>query len=247
MIRHTKSEPYTLSGEGRENLRVANHCLIETLENSFMQRVLSHFFQSKGKIVGPSNVVVVVSGLPRSGTSMMMTMLEMGGLLPLTDAIRLPDDDNPRGYYEFERVKQLEQGDVAWLPQAVGKAVKIISTLLKHLPSQYTYYIVYMNRQMQEVLNSQRKMLQHRGQTTDSTDDAQMAELLKTHEVQMKAWLNQQPNFQVLDVDYNATLINPATTVKQVNTFLGGGLHEKRMIESVDPGLYRNRNQVNRR
>ncbi len=178
---------------------------------------------------------------------MMMTMLEMGGLLPLTDAIRLPDDDNPRGYYEFERVKQLEQGDVAWLPQAVGKAVKIISTLLKHLPSQYTYYIVYMNRQMQEVLNSQRKMLQHRGQTTDSTDDAQMAELLKTHEVQMKAWLNQQPNFQVLDVDYNATLINPATTVKQVNTFLGGGLHEKRMIESVDPGLYRNRNQVNRR
>lgn len=208
-----------------------------------MRSVFSRIFQP---IVRTPSDIVVVSGLPRSGTSMMMIMLEKGGLPPLTDAIRLADGDNPNGYYEFERVKQLDQDDVDWIPQARGRAVKVISALLKLLPPQYSYRIIYMNRHMQEVMDSQRKMLQHRGQSDDSTDDSQLAELLNMHEAEIKAWLNQQPNFQVLDVDYNVTLSDPAATARQVNTFLGGGLQEKRMVESVNPSLYRNRTQKNR-
>ncbi len=206
-----------------------------------MRRLLYRFLQPNGRKRVSPDTVVVVSGLPRSGTSMMMAMLERGGLFPLTDAIRLPDDDNPKGYYEFERVKQLEKGDVAWLAEAKGKAVKVISALLKYLPPQYTYHVVYMNRQLTEVLDSQRKMLQHKGQTVDPVSDAQLAKLMSTHETQVKAWLIKQPNFHVVEVDYNAILNDPVTTAQRINAFLAYGLDEKRMVGVVDHGLYRNR------
>ena len=98
-----------------------------------------------------SNTIVVVSGLPRSGTSMMMKMLEAGGIPPLTDKIRTADDDNPKGYYEFERVKKLKDGDSAWLDDAKGKAVKVITALLTYLPDTYNYNIVFMERALPEV------------------------------------------------------------------------------------------------
>ena len=115
--------------------------------------------------------IIVVSGLPRSGTSMMMRMLDMGGVPVLTDEIRAPDLDNPKGYYEFERVKKLPQGDIAWLADAQGKAVKIIGALLRHLPAAYTYKILFMRRAMVEVLASQRQMLIRRGEDPDGIDD----------------------------------------------------------------------------
>ena len=124
--------------------------------------------------------IVVVSGLPRSGTSMMMRMLEAGGLPPLTDGLRAPNDDNPLGYYEFERVKKLPEGDVGWLPEAQGHAVKIIAALLPHLPDSATYRVLFMRRAMSEILASQRRMLIRRGEDADAVDDAEMARLF-TH------------------------------------------------------------------
>jgi len=103
---------------------------------------MKNFLRSLRK-QGEPGFITIVSGLPRSGTSMMMKMLEAGGIAPYTDNIRSADDDNPKGYYEFERVKKLPDGDTEWLRSAEGKAVKVISALLEHLPSDYTYRVLY--------------------------------------------------------------------------------------------------------
>ncbi len=185
--------------------------------------------------------IVVVSGLPRSGTSMMMKMLEAGGLPILTDQIRTADVDNPKGYYEFERVKQLDKGDHAWLPEAQGKAVKVISALLEHLPPDYTYRVIFVERRIEEVLASQKKMLMRRGEPTDRVSDEEMARLFAKHVQKVKVWLSAQPNFAVLYVDYNRMLADPWPYVRQVNQFLGNKLDEGAMAAVVDPELYRNR------
>ncbi len=187
-----------------------------------------------------SRPVVVVSGLPRSGTSMMMKMLEAGGMTLVIDGIRTADEDNPKGYYEFERVKQLDKGDVAWVAEAQGKAVKVISALLEYLPAEYEYRVLFMNRKMPEVLASQRKMLERRGEKSDISDE-KLAELLHKHVQQVKAWVLRQPNFQMLDMDYNAMLVDPEPWARRVNAFLGGGLDVQAMVQVVDPSLYRNR------
>src|SRR5262245_6505245 len=115
--------------------------------------------------------VAVVSGLPRSGTSMMMKMLEAGGLTPYTDGERSADIDNPEGYYEFERVKDLERDpDKSWVRGARGKALKVISFLLRHLPGENRYRIVYMRRHLDEVLKSQDKMLDRLGNPAPGAD-----------------------------------------------------------------------------
>lgn len=185
--------------------------------------------------------IVVVSGLPRSGTSMMMTILEQGGLAVLTDQIRAADEDNPKGYFEFERVKELDKGDQDWLADAQGKVVKVISALLEHLPPGHNYRVIFMERQMDEVLASQRKMLARRGEPTDRVDDQEMAKLFAKHLEKVRAWLASQPNFEVLYVDYNQMLANPLPYVRQVNQFLGNALDETAMRRAVDPALYRNR------
>ena len=123
-------------------------------------------FKKKSKDLS-KNAITVVSGLPRSGTSMMMRMLEAGGMPVMTDNIRTADDDNPRGYYEVERVKKLKDGDVAWVKEARGKAVKVISYLLEFLPSDQQYFVLFMRRNMQEVLASQQQMLIRRDKPTD--------------------------------------------------------------------------------
>ncbi len=186
--------------------------------------------------------VVIVSGLPRSGTSMMMKMLEAGGASLVIDGIRTADEDNPKGYYEFERVKQLDKGDVAWVAGARGKAVKVISALLEHLPPEYEYQVLFMNRKMPEVLASQRKMLERRGEKSEISDE-KLAELLARHVQQVKTWLARQPNFEMLDLDYNAMLVDPEPWAAKVNVFLGGSLDVRAMVQVVDPNLYRNRTE----
>lgn len=185
--------------------------------------------------------VTVVSGLPRSGTSMMMKALEAGGLPVLTDAQRAADEDNPKGYYEIERVKQLDKGDTAWVAEAQGQVVKVISALLEHLPPGYQYRVVFMQRALPEVLASQKKMLQRRGEPTDRVSDEELARLFNKHLQKVETWLRAQPNFQVLYVDYNRMLADPLPHLHQVNQFLGGSLDEQRMAAVVDPALYRNR------
>lgn len=185
--------------------------------------------------------VTIVSGLPRSGTSMLMRMLEAGGLPPLTDNQRTADMDNPQGYYEFERVKQLDRGDTAWLATAPGHAVKVISMLLQHLPVTYHYKVIFVERHIAEVLASQRKMLTHRHEETEAADDAELTALFQKHLVAIRHWLAQQPNFQVLYIHYSDLLREPEAQADQINQFLGGGLDVSKMATVVDPNLYRNR------
>ena len=185
--------------------------------------------------------VIIVSGLPRSGTSMMMRMLEKGGLSLLADGIRRPNDDNPKGYYEFERVKKLPEGDVAWLADAQDKGVKIIAALLVHLPNAYTYKILFMRRKMDEILASQRRMLERRGEDSGAIDDAEMARLFEAHVAQIHRWMDQQPYLTYLDVDYNEVLADPVLCLAQVDDFLALSLDLKAMAAVVDPTLYRQR------
>lgn len=184
--------------------------------------------------------LIIVSGLPRSGTSMMMKMLEAGGIPPLTDHIREANEDNPLGYYEFERVKKLKDGDITWLPNAEGKAVKVIATLLTHLPPDYEYRVLFMRRKIEEVLASQAKMLENRGEES-VVEDAKMADLFERHVQQVRAWMISQPNLLYLDVDYNTMLEDPLPQIRQINQFLNGNLDEDQMAAVIDPFLYRQR------
>ena len=187
--------------------------------------------------------VIVVSGLPRSGTSMMMKMLEAGGLQVLQDHIRVANEDNPKGYYEFERVKKLPEGDTAWLDQAVGKVVKIITQLVIHLPDSHSYRVLVMRRSIPEILASQAKMLERRGQAGGDVNDAQMTALFEKHLQQVYAWMDKQPNVEYLDVSYNQALVDPIPTIERIQAFLSDDvdLDTVLMAQVVDPGLYRNR------
>jgi hypothetical protein len=185
--------------------------------------------------------VIVVSGLPRSGTSMMMKMLEAGGLQVLTDNIRVANEDNPKGYYEFERVKKLPEGDTAWLDQAAGKVVKIITQLVVHLPDSHSYRVLVMRRQISEILASQARMLERRGEAGGDVSDEQMTALFEKHLKQVYAWMDQTPHVEYLDVDYNQALADPIPTIERIQAFLGGDLDTAAMAQVVDPGLYRNR------
>jgi len=185
--------------------------------------------------------LVIVSGLPRSGTSMMMKMLAAGGLPPLTDALREADTDNPDGYFEFERAKALTKGDIGWLPLAQGKAVKVISALLPLLPDTYRYRVIFMERQMQEVLASQRKMLARRGERSPSVDDAAMAAVFAKHLAQTRSLLAQRPYIAVLTVHYRDVLADAPVQAARVRDFLQLPLDAEKMVAAVNEGLYRNR------
>ena len=188
-----------------------------------------------------ANDVIVVSGLPRSGTSMMMKVLEAGGIPVMVDGIRSADDDNPKGYYEYERVKQMGEGDVEWVGDAQGKVVKVISGLLIHLPPQYNYKIVFMLRDFDEVLASQQKMLANRGEDGEGISDKEMSKLFVKHLQSIDEWFKRQPNMDVLHIDYNRMVLDPQPYVEKINRFLPQQLDVQAMNAVVDPDLYRNR------
>ena len=185
-------------------------------------------------------IITIVSGLPRSGTSMMMKMLEAGGMEILKDEIRKADEDNPAGYYEFEKVKELKK-DVSWLENAKGKSVKIISSLLEHLPEKYTYKIIFMHRNMEEILNSQRQMLIRRGEETNEVSDEKMGKMFLKHLQKTEAKLNNQSNMDVLTIHYNEILKEPAKHSEIINRFFGNTLNAKNMTGVIDQALYRQR------
>lgn len=190
-----------------------------------------------------SVMVTVVSGLPRSGTSMLMRMLEAGGVPALTDRIRTADDDNPMGYFEYEPVKRLKDGDYKWLPQAEGRAVKIISALLPYLPADRQYRVLFLNRDIKEVLASQRQMLIRRGENPDKVDDAEMTAAFQLHLDQVADWLKGQQNFSVLYLDYNRILQEPGPEIQRIVQFLDRPLDVNKMAAIIDPGLYRQRSR----
>jgi len=184
--------------------------------------------------------ITIVSGLPRSGTSMMMMMLQAGGMDVLTDNIRRADEDNPKGYYEFERVKEIEH-DKTWLPLAEGKAVKMISALLQHLPDDHHYKVIFMRRKMEEILASQRQMLIRRGEDPDAVSDEKIAEVSRKHLQQVEDWLSEQPHMEVLYVHYNDVLNDPQGQAVRISNFLDRRVDPERMAQAVDKRLYRQR------
>lgn len=185
--------------------------------------------------------VVVVSGLPRSGTSMLMNMLSAGGMTAMSDGARGADEDNPRGYFEMERVAALaEEQDRAWLRAARGKAVKIISHLLKYLPADNDYRIVLIERALPEVIASQNRMLKNRHQE-NPVGDVATAELYRKHLVAVRVWARRQRNCRLLEVRYADAVAQPLAVAGTIAAFVGGGLDVARMAAAVDASLYRNR------
>ena len=183
--------------------------------------------------------ITIVSGLPRSGTSLMMKMLEAGGIEPVTDNIRGPDFDNPKGYYEFEKVKTVAE-DSSWLPETRGKAFKMMSILLRNLPRNHRFKVIFMRREIGEVLASQSKMLEHMGKASGPRDE-QMATIFTNHLAEIETWLAQRPEIEVLYVSYNDLVQNPSALVERIKTFLDRPLNVDAMIATVDISLYRNR------
>jgi hypothetical protein len=192
-----------------------------------------------GSTTTPRPYITIVSGLPRSGTSMMMRMLEAGGMTAMVDHIRQPDADNPQGYYEFEPVKTLKT-DASFLDHMPGKVIKIVSMLLYDLPSDKQYKILFMQRNMEEILASQKIMLQRTG-TSSQKDDQEMERLFAQHLREVVAWLAQQENMQTLYVNYNAVLAAPKPYAQAVNRFLDKRLRVRQMVAAVEQSLYRNR------
>ncbi len=187
--------------------------------------------------------IIVVSGLPRSGTSMMMKMLDAAGLPILTDAVRQADDDNPKGYFEYERVKDLEkEADKSWVRKARGKVLKVISFLLKDLPPDNFYRVVFLRRDIDEVVASQNKMIRNRGEE-NRVEDEEAKRLFQRHLLQVRMMVSRSPNFEMLEVDHREAIENARAVAEQVAAFLGGGLDADRMAAAVDRSLYRNRKE----
>jgi Sulfotransferase domain len=184
--------------------------------------------------------ITIVAGLPRSGTSMMMRMLEAGGMPTLTDNVRQADADNPNGYYEFEPVKQLSR-DTSWLVDAYGKAVKMVYLLLYDLPKNHEYRVIFMRRKLAEVIASQEAMLRRQGKKGDAPDGTQLARLFHNHLQKLDAWIQNQENFSVLYVSYNDILNSPERIVMDIDLFLGHRLDTQAMAKILDPSLYRQR------
>lgn len=185
--------------------------------------------------------LVVVSGLPRSGTSMVMSMIEAGGWPILTDQVREPDEDNPKGYFELEKVKDLaETDDKSWLRDARGHAIKVISHLLKDLPDENFYRIIFARRSLQEVIASQNTMLKRQAET-NPVKDAKAMELYRKHIVNVRFLVRRKANLEMLELAYTEALQDPRDAAEKINRFLGGKLDVAAMSAVVDPSLYRNR------
>jgi hypothetical protein len=186
-------------------------------------------------------MIVVVTGLPRSGTSLMMQMLHAGGLPVLCDDQRPADDSNPAGYFEFEPVRRIDR-DTSWLTRAEGKAVKVVSPLLRHLPNSHDYRLIFMTRDLHETLRSQSTMLSRLG-TDDGLNDSTMADHFSRHLRDVREWIREQAHFAVLDCDYARLVADPASGVDAVCDFLGVPLDRQAMREAIRPELYRQRGE----
>jgi hypothetical protein len=210
--------------------------------------------------------IIIVSGLPRSGTSMMMKMLDAGGLPLLTDGLRTPDESNPEGYFELEAVKDLDKvgkvgkagtdadsatgtgADISWLAAARGRGVKVLTPLLAHLPETYNYRVIFMQRPLSEVISSQNKMLARAGEATDVVPQADVAAQYEAHLRRVHTLLARRSCFETLFVPYGDVIAAPAAQAARIINFVGGALAADRtapgrMAAAVNERLYRNRSE----
>ncbi len=171
---------------------------------------------------------------------MMMKMLSEGGLPVVTDSVRGADEDNPNGYFEYEPIKQLADGRKDWLAEANQKAIKVISALLEHLPTEHQYKVIFMERDLKEILASQLKMLSHRHEESQ-IGDAELEEQFRTHLQAVKFWLARQPNIDVLYVNYKELISNPEPQCRAIVEFLSVPLDVAKLSSVPNERLYRNR------
>lgn len=185
-------------------------------------------------------MIAIVSGLPRSGTSLMMQMLVAGGMTALSDGEREADTDNPRGYLEWERIKTLPN-DPSCIAEGEGKVVKVISRLLLSLPAGHEYRIIFMQRPLPEVLASQDQMLRRRGTYKEGTDPALISAAFEKHLREVYAWLDGKPYVKAIRVPYHDVLNKPKEISRRLSEFVGMSLDVEAMTQQVDASLYRNR------
>jgi hypothetical protein len=202
----------------------------------------------------PRRTITIVSGLPRSGTSMMMQMLGAAGLSIATDGRRIADADNPRGYYELEAVKRLRE-DASFLARFTGRVVKVVAPLLPFVPADYAYRVLFMERDLHEILASQRVMLDRRGTAADGPDDGMLEQAFGSRIRHVKHWLAEQNHVQTCFVSHHRLISSPAEACAEVASFLDAtgafaatpGEHEAgeqiaaRMAGILEPALYRAR------
>ena len=188
-------------------------------------------------------MITIVSGLPRSGTSLMMQMLAAGGIPILSDGERRADVDNPKGYLEWERIKQLPK-EPDCIAEAEGKAVKVISQLLLSLPPGHEYRIIFMQRPLAEVLASQEQMLHHRGTSADGANAAAMTKAFQNHLFEVNTWLNGKSNVKTIRVPHHNVLREPKAVAEDLAQFLDMPLNVQAMSQQVDPTLYRQRSKA---
>jgi predicted AlkP superfamily phosphohydrolase/phosphomutase/tetratricopeptide (TPR) repeat protein len=195
--------------------------------------------------VSRDEIVTIVSGLPRSGTSMMMQAIAAGGLSPFTDEKREADSDNPRGYYEHEKATQLAR-DASWIPEAKARVVKIVAQLLSFLPrgpQTPKYRVVFMDRDLREIVKSQRAMLDRLGKSGGKLEPAKMMKTLDAQVAQIERWMRQRPDVECLFVDYAKVLADPRGEMAKVAAFLGAADAEA-MAAAIDPSLRRQRGEA---
>ena len=185
-------------------------------------------------------MITVVSGLPRSGTSLMMQMIVAGGIPPLTDGLRSPDENNPKGYFEWEPAKSLKEHPEA-IAAAEGKVVKIISALLPLLPDAYEYRVVFMIRPLEEVVASQNKMLSRLGREVPRTPKANVIAAFEKHLKETEEWLSKKTNLSVLQVQHSGVLARPREEALRISAFLGDRLKVESMAKPVERSLHRER------
>lgn len=182
------------------------------------------------------NTIIIVSGLPRSGTSMMMQMLTSGGLTALTDDVRAKDTNNPKGYFEYEKVKSLGQ-NADWLHLAQGKVIKVIAQLVPFLPNQFDYKIIMMHRDIKEILTSQQKML---GKDTAVIPFA-LADIFTKQLQETEQFIASRSNMEVLPIHYKQVIDAPLEQANNIASFLNMDLNVNALIDSIDQKLYRNK------
>jgi hypothetical protein len=188
-------------------------------------------------------MIYIVSGLPRSGTSLAMQMLAAGGLPVLSDGQRAADTDNPRGYFEWERIKALPR-EPRSIADAESRVVKVISSLLLTLPQGHEYRVIFMLRPLDEVLASQAVMLENRGTEGPKLAPAAMLAALQAHLAQVNAWLGSRSDLAVLKVNFHDVLADPGGQAERMARFVDLPLDVGAMARQVDPSLRRQRSRA---
>ena len=202
---------------------------IENIEERIAQIDKSDYKYRKDQIV-------IVSGLPRSGTSLMMQMINKGGIEALTDDKRQADISNPKGYYEYEPVMALHK-DNSWLHKAQNKSLKVVAPLLKFLGPKYRYKVIFMNRDLGEVVKSQQKMI---GKNTESLP-VKLFQSYTKHLNQVEVWKEKTPNVELIYLDYKEVLTQTDQAIDKVAKFIGVEMNKEAMKRCIDTSLYRNK------